>query len=243
MYRYFFLFSLFFTITMVAADNVNDYERQSEETKKFLAAGTTNIDLLRTLLTKKINVNACYEGDGGFTPLLRMICFRKDIEGVKFLLEAGADVNQSSCCMSPLMEAAWTPETNHILALLARHKNIKIDMQQPGRKKTALIVAADRNCFCNVITLLQAGAKQEYKDDLNHTALDKAKRDNNTKMQKLLMTWPLVKDRLSRMKLIRLGSFDIHSPLSILPVEVINEIHCHLKKLEEDTTYDSTGIS
>lgn len=221
---------LFIVLPTIAAEK--SYDQRTEFTKKFLAATQeNNLDVMEDMLIKGADVNANCGSTFKDTALIYMIN-HQNIEGVKKLLNAGADVNKEDGIMLPLGHAAVMAaiiEDFSILDELLKSKNIKINMQHQKSGDTALMDAVDMSSLKGIIKLIKAGAKIDIRDKCHKTAIDRANK-KDPEIKKLLIAYSDKKSsRLKAMSWFRLGKHDKNTFISTLPLDIVNMIHAVFK--------------
>lgn len=108
-----------------------------------------------------------------------------NIETVKLLIEAGADLNPKDLQQRTPLCYASESENSEIIELLIKNgadPNIVIP-------KTPLETAVENNCETNVLTLLEMGAKPNMKDLKGKTPLDYAIKTNNKRIYNIIMKY------------------------------------------------------
>lgn len=117
-----------------------------------------------------------------FSPLI-LACYNNNVDVALFLIEHTANINYSSNLGNALMAAVMKGNIVIIEALIKQ--NIHIN-NKDNDGNTALHFATLLNHNLIVRLLLKAGANKESKNNLNETAFDIAKRNNNTELIILL---------------------------------------------------------
>lgn len=122
-------------------------------------------DRMADLVHQGVNVNST--GKDGLTPLI-WVMRSHDKEGVKLILEFGADPNQKIANGdSPIWQAAEYDDSEMLELLLQHHGNPNI---MDYRETTALEIAVDNILPKNVDLLIKYGANLNYADDRGDSA-------------------------------------------------------------------------
>ena len=120
--------------------------------------------------------------DDGYSPLI-LACYRGNNEVVKFLIEKGCDVNETSDMGTPLMAAVV--KGNLEAAKLLLHKNANPNNTDKNGT-TALMYATSVKNYELVSLLTKANANTELKDNRGNSALDYAILLNDDKLLEIL---------------------------------------------------------
>ncbi len=155
------------------------------------------------LLTKAgADVNAKEESTYGYTPIMRAVLNKGDLEYIETLIEAGADMNTRAGSVHSdvtlLMKAVQIYEEPEVIKTLidaGADVNIVIGHQRfVGQERwnhNALILAAEHNKNPEIIEmLLDAGADGSIEDNRGNTAFDYA--ENNEYLKDTDVYWRLL---------------------------------------------------
>jgi len=159
----------------VAADRVPIVRRLADaaghtgrEQALFSAAGNGNLEIVKLLLTKEVNVNAA--GPGGETLLMRAAAADDDL--VKYLVEKHADVNRRDNDGNTALIKAVGSFAGTAAATVRYLLENGADPNAANKDgETALILAAKRGRTVMAETLLEKGAAVFPKDKTGKTAI------------------------------------------------------------------------
>ena len=116
--------------------------------------------------------------DDGYSPLI-LACYRGNNEVVKFLIDKGCDVNQSSSMGTPLMAAVVKGNMEAAKLLLLKNANPN---NTDNNGTTALIYATSVKNYELVALLVEAKANPDLKDNRGNSAFDYAILLNDDKL-------------------------------------------------------------
>lgn len=111
-----------------------------------------------------------------------------DASSLAALLESGADPDQEISYHMPALEYAivMTKNASAVETLVKHGANVNAVWPSALGNRTPLIVAAMSGKASAVKTLLEAGARRDFKDDQGRTALDLAREGKKAEVMKLL---------------------------------------------------------
>jgi ankyrin repeat protein len=144
-----------------------------------MRALSKNIDLVRLKEILKNNINLELRGNRNWTAIGYAVCYHRNPEATKLLIEKGANVNiRDRDGDTPLIAAAaWSKTPGKITILLKAGARIN-DKNKSGR--TPLIMAAvSRRSLKEIKILVEHGAKLNEIDNSGHTAYDWAVKKKN----------------------------------------------------------------
>jgi ankyrin repeat protein len=154
----------------------------SEKESKFLLYYSKKniVDSLKIFVEHDADVN--YKNKSGYSPLINS-CKQGHEENVKYLIEAGADVNLGTRSINPLFSAV--KENNvEIVKILLNHG---VDIHRRDRYgKTALLIAVEQG-FIEIIRLLtEHGANIFANDKFGNSPISIAEKDGDEIMINIL---------------------------------------------------------
>lgn len=123
-----------------------------------------------------------FVNNDGYSPLI-LACYRGNNEVVKFLIDKGCDVNQSSNMGTPLMAAVVKANMEATKLLLQKNANPNI---ADKNGTTALMYATSVKNYELVDLLVKANANIDLKDNRGNSAFDYAILLNDDKLIQIL---------------------------------------------------------
>lgn len=128
-----------------------------------LAIGEGNVDIVKLLLGKKVNVNTEYKekSDMGefYTPLYYAV-EKSNVEIVKLLIKAGANPNKVSGWMTPLFVAVALNNEEMVKILISA----KADVNAVQSENVSLLEFAESQSSAEIVELLKkAGARKPFR--------------------------------------------------------------------------------
>ncbi len=140
-----------------------------------------NQEIFKILLEKGANINeANFDGD---TPLI-LACSNRNEEAAKLLIRKGADLSHKNNLGNTPLIIAVVNNLYDIIKILLEN-NVQINLANYKGNTPLIIAVANRNFQISKI-LLDNGANIEDKNDLNLSAFDYSRIDNNPTLYNLL---------------------------------------------------------
>ena len=154
-----------------------------------VAAYHNEIDTIRLLISRHANLEIKIDGkslaDEGFTALLEA-SWQGHVPAVRFLLDAGADINATSAVGTSSLHYALQKSNHDVMRALMDY-NPALDMRDLGGY-TPLHWVAENTPISNVKVLLDRGANLEVSNNLGYTPLCAAVTAKNVAVAKYLIS-------------------------------------------------------